>query len=187
MNRTRLVRGVMMAAYVAATVASLSSQAPPSTPGNAYTPPRTPWGDPDLQGIWPGTDMVSVPFERPAQFGNRLFLTEEEFKAREAQAAKQQNWTSLDFDLREAARRDRRARRRGWRDVAAAALARARPAVEAVLAHRRSARWQHAGDDSGRCGATEDRGRNLCQADRVQSATSSGLTTAASRVAWSAR
>ena len=43
--------------------------------------------------------MVSVPFERPAQFGNRLFLTEEEFKAREAQAAKQAQLDVLEFDL----------------------------------------------------------------------------------------
>jgi hypothetical protein len=21
----------------------------------AWTPPKTPWGDPDLQGVWPGT------------------------------------------------------------------------------------------------------------------------------------
>jgi hypothetical protein len=27
--------------------------------------PRTPWGDPDLQGIWPGTAMMGVPIERP--------------------------------------------------------------------------------------------------------------------------
>ena len=32
-----------------------------------YVTPRTPWGDPDLQGIWPGTDMVRVPLERPRQ------------------------------------------------------------------------------------------------------------------------
>ena len=31
------------------------------TAGGAYTVPRTPWGDPDLQGMWPSTDMVGVP------------------------------------------------------------------------------------------------------------------------------
>ncbi len=53
-----------------------------------YTPPKTAWGDPDLQGIWPSTAMVGVPFERPAQFGNRLYLTEEEFKQRQKDADK---------------------------------------------------------------------------------------------------
>jgi hypothetical protein len=64
-----------------------------------YTPPRTPWGDPDLQGIWPSTEMVGVPFERPEQFGTRLYLTEEEFKVRQAQAARQAEIDVLDFDL----------------------------------------------------------------------------------------
>ena len=40
----------------------------------AYTPPRTPWGDPDLQGIWPGTEMVGVPFERPEPFGTPMLI-----------------------------------------------------------------------------------------------------------------
>jgi len=90
---------VLAAAVVALVVVSLSAQAQSAATVGAYTPPRTPWGDPDLQGIWPGTDMVGVPFERPAQFGSRLFLTEAEFKAREAEAAKQQELDVLEFDL----------------------------------------------------------------------------------------
>jgi hypothetical protein len=43
--------------------------------------------------------MVGVPFERPAQFGNRPFLTEEEFKTREKQAQRQAEIDVLDFDL----------------------------------------------------------------------------------------
>src|SRR6187401_1731251 len=31
----------------------------------SYVAPRTPWGDPDLQGLWPGTAMMGVPMERP--------------------------------------------------------------------------------------------------------------------------
>jgi hypothetical protein len=42
---------------------------------------------------------VGVPFERPAQFGSRQFLTEAEFKEREAQADKQAKLDVLDFDL----------------------------------------------------------------------------------------
>ena len=30
-----------------------------------YTVPRTPWGDPDLQGIWSSDEEAGVPFERP--------------------------------------------------------------------------------------------------------------------------
>jgi len=46
-----------------------------------YTPPRTPWGDPDLQGMW--DTRTYTPFERPAEFGTREFMTEEEAAERE--------------------------------------------------------------------------------------------------------
>ena len=52
-----------------------------------YTPPKTPWGDPDLQGIWPGN--MGVPMQRPANFGDRATLTEDEFAKKEAQAKRQ--------------------------------------------------------------------------------------------------
>jgi len=54
-----------------------------------YVVPRTPWGDPDLQGIWPGTGMMGVPLERPATLGDKAQLTDEELAARAAQARRQ--------------------------------------------------------------------------------------------------
>jgi hypothetical protein len=30
-----------------------------------YKAPRTPWVDPDLQGVWPATDMINTPLQRP--------------------------------------------------------------------------------------------------------------------------
>ena len=36
-----------------------------------WTPPRTPWGDPDLQGYYTNTFEAGTPFERPAQFAGR--------------------------------------------------------------------------------------------------------------------
>ena len=44
-----------------------------------WTAPRTPWGDPDLQGLWPVVEMLSVPIERPAELGLKATLTDEEF------------------------------------------------------------------------------------------------------------
>jgi hypothetical protein len=64
-----------------------------------YTPPRTPWGDPDLQGLWPGTEMVGVPLQRPREFGTRSVLSEPEFQARVEQAKRQQEIDTADFDL----------------------------------------------------------------------------------------
>ena len=42
-----------------------------------FEAPRTSWGDPDLTGIWsPGYTLT--PLERPEEFGDREFLTDEE-------------------------------------------------------------------------------------------------------------
>jgi hypothetical protein len=53
----------------------------------SWTQPKTPWGDPDLQGMWPGN--TGVPFQRPENLGTRATLTDEEFAKKEAQARKQ--------------------------------------------------------------------------------------------------
>jgi hypothetical protein len=45
-----------------------SGQAPPS--GN-WTPPRTSWGDPDIQGNFTNLWEVGTPFERPDEFAGR--------------------------------------------------------------------------------------------------------------------
>jgi hypothetical protein len=43
---------------------------------------RTSWGDPDLQGEWTSEGEYGVPLERPAQFGTRAFLTDQEYARR---------------------------------------------------------------------------------------------------------
>ena len=68
-----------------------------------YQVPRTSWGDPDLSGIWPGTAMVGVPMQRDEKLGTRNVLTEEEFQAREAQFARQEEQDNADFSLESAA------------------------------------------------------------------------------------
>jgi hypothetical protein len=65
----------------------------------AYRVPRTPWGDPDLQGTWPGTHMGGVPLQRPESFGTRNVLTDAEFAERAAQAARQVDQDLADFDF----------------------------------------------------------------------------------------
>ncbi len=61
----------------------------PGQAGKTWTPPKTPWGDPDLQGIWPSTDMIGVPMQRDAKLGDRTVLTDEEFAQRETQSKRQ--------------------------------------------------------------------------------------------------
>jgi hypothetical protein len=50
--------------------------------GQRFTTPRTPWGHPDLQGIWTSDDARSVPMQRPEQFAGRPLLTDVEFAER---------------------------------------------------------------------------------------------------------
>ena len=53
-------------------------------PATPYTVPKTPWGDPDLQGVW-SSDDATMPMARPQNFGDRLYLNDEEFAARQKQ------------------------------------------------------------------------------------------------------
>ncbi len=51
----------------------------------AWVPPKTPWGHPDLQGVWTTDDMRGIPQQRPPELGTRQYLTDEELAARRAQ------------------------------------------------------------------------------------------------------
>jgi hypothetical protein len=93
-----LIRNISVAALALGAIVPALAQAPAGG-ASAYKAPRTPWGDPDLQGVWPSTHMVGVPFERPDEYGNRLLLTDAEFKEREAEAAKQAELDLVDVDI----------------------------------------------------------------------------------------
>ena len=43
----------------------------PLPPRGTYTPPRTPWGDPDIAGVYTNSDESGIPFERPDEFAGR--------------------------------------------------------------------------------------------------------------------
>src|SRR5690242_17888576 len=95
--RQRFSTGTLVLILALAAVAAAQSQ-----PAKTFAPPRTPWGDPDLQGVWPGTEMVGVPLQRPPQFGSRNVLTEEEFQARVKQAQQTDEDALADFDVTKA-------------------------------------------------------------------------------------
>ena len=50
----------------------------------AQAPGRTPWGDPDLQGVW--TNRTTTPLERPSELGEQSVLSNEERAALDAEA-----------------------------------------------------------------------------------------------------
>jgi hypothetical protein len=58
---------------------------------------RTPWGDPDIQGIFTTDDELGVPFERPQQFGGREVISDKEFEERQAQAQRQADVDAKEF------------------------------------------------------------------------------------------
>ena len=74
---------VFLMLQAAAVLAPQVAASQPHATGAAIGPraataaaPRTPWGDPDLQGVW--TSATRTPLERPIEFGSREFLNDEE-------------------------------------------------------------------------------------------------------------
>ncbi|MCY4601899.1 MAG: hypothetical protein OXF27_18495 [Acidobacteria bacterium] len=70
------------AACIVLTAAPAAAQADVAA-ADGYAPARTPWGHPDLQGIW--DSKTQTPLERPAEFADKEFLTAEEVAALERQ------------------------------------------------------------------------------------------------------
>ncbi len=87
---------ILLGVFIAATViaagrlmpAGAQQPAPPAT--TTYTQPMTPWGEPDLQGVWGGRHQTVTPLERPKEYGEREFLTEEEIAARQKEETEMQ-------------------------------------------------------------------------------------------------
>ncbi len=66
---------VVVQAAVQAPSDAITAEWPP--PPTTYTPPRTPWGDPDLQGTW--DSLSRIPMERPERYEGKPVLTGEEW------------------------------------------------------------------------------------------------------------
>src|SRR5438132_9386739 len=72
-----------LGSFLGAAVASgESAQTPdatnktPTVAAKAAPEMKTPWGEPDLQGIW--SRDIDIPLQRPTRYGDREFLTDEE-------------------------------------------------------------------------------------------------------------
>jgi hypothetical protein len=75
---------IIAAACMPLNPASLAAQSPTAAPPHAaaphdWTPPRTPDGQPDLQGYW--NSATYTPLERPAEFKDKAFFTAAEAEA----------------------------------------------------------------------------------------------------------
>ncbi len=70
---------LLLAAVGLAAVCLVGAPAAPADAQQTASPwrtPRTPWGDPDLQGTW--TNVTATPLERPRDLAGKLVLSEEE-------------------------------------------------------------------------------------------------------------
>jgi len=104
---TLAIAPAAVSAVVSLSVTAASAQAPvPPAMAPAATPAlKTPWGEPDLQGIW--TDETDTPLQRSPKYASQEFFTE-------AQRAE------LDKERSALLRRDRRVERGTELDVAGA-------------------------------------------------------------------
>src|SRR5579884_4322521 len=75
---------VTLAGHAAAQAAK-----PVAASAKNWVQPKTPWGDPDIQGTWTSDDCIGTSMNRPANLGNRLYYTEQELAQRESQLEKQ--------------------------------------------------------------------------------------------------
>ena len=66
---TSMVTAAIAAAVVSTAILVLASRTSAQAPTL-----KTPWGEPDLQGIW--TEEFDTPLQRPARYGNQEFFTE---------------------------------------------------------------------------------------------------------------
>jgi hypothetical protein len=87
------VAGIALAAMI-----SLEGQTQPQTASSnprstTWIPPRTPDGQPDLQGFW--SNVSITPLERPAEFAGREFLTDQELADSEKKAQEPRSVESL--------------------------------------------------------------------------------------------
>src|SRR5262245_19668031 len=94
----RLTVGALVALASAEffTTSGVSSQGKVDSPGviapdggvpaiGSFKVPKTPWGEPDLQGTYNANDLQGIPMARAQTVGNRYRLSDDEFKQRVAQ------------------------------------------------------------------------------------------------------
>ena len=87
MNRRLLASYCVLAAVIAAVSLPPLPAFGQSSAASGEKPalPRTPWGDPDLRGMW--VNNSATPLERPQEFAGKQTLTEEELAELKEKAA----------------------------------------------------------------------------------------------------
>src|SRR5262249_39837868 len=71
---TSMVTVSIAAAALSSVISLLATQTSAQAPAHPNTSLKTPWGEPDLQGIW--TEEFDTPVQRPPRYANQEFFTE---------------------------------------------------------------------------------------------------------------
>jgi hypothetical protein len=70
-GRAKMTVAVLAAGLLTCVGLQMIALAQSGASGSSWTPPKTPWGHPDLQGIYTNKDEANTPLERPDQFSGR--------------------------------------------------------------------------------------------------------------------
>ena len=70
---TATIAAMGVGAAISVCIAPARAQAPEASAIAAGSTLRTPWGEPDLQGIW--TEETDTPLQRPAKYADQEFFT----------------------------------------------------------------------------------------------------------------
>ena len=142
----------------------------PKPAAKAWTAPKTPWGDPDIQGVWTSDSVRGIPTQRPAELAGKAELSDEELQGK--------------VERDEQTRNDRGEAEGAFRNDGAWL----QEIVQPDLADHRAGRRTLPAVDAGRAEARgAARSRQLRRRPVREDRRTSRCTTAASRAASSAR
>ena len=88
------MHGVSVAGQAPTPAAKAKAPAKTTAAASARIPPKTSWGDPDLQGIW--NVSTGTPLQRPEKFGDKTVLAESEVEQVEEELSRTQNRDNRD-------------------------------------------------------------------------------------------
>jgi len=95
----RIIRSVFLAAVLSVCLTpwhlAQAAENPPAKTAKPFIPSKTPWGDPDIQGLWPAS--ANIPMQRPAALAGETSLSDAELARRQQQAAQQADRDAEEF------------------------------------------------------------------------------------------